>query len=169
MTDKIDLNAFISSPYSSDLKKQQLENLAESAKNIRKINESVEEYKARMAQYREELQEKTRSENTDVLQERLANLDISNIGTKNRIAIENLIREAQAIRLFAYNNNYDTNSIDFATLNKAVEAANARLRSLKNGNDNTNLGTGIFADTYKKQNKSNDDLLSKMLNNSKKK
>lgn len=169
MTDKIDLNAFISSPYSSDLKKQQWENLAESAKNIRKINESVEEYKARMAQYREELQEKTRSENTDVLQERLANLDISNIGTKNRIAIENLIREAQAIRLFAYNNNYDTNSIDFATLNKAVEAANARLRSLKNGNDNTNLGTGIFADTYKKQNKSNDDLLSKMLNNSKKK
>ena len=166
MVDEID--SYLSSPYSSDLRKSQRVSMLESAKNIRNVKESVEEYKARMAKFREENQQKIISENTDVLQERLANLDISNIATKNRIAIEALIREAQSIKNFAYNNMYNTSSIDFTTLNKAVEAANARLRSLKNGNKNTDLGTGIYSDTYRTSVDKNSDILQKLLNNKKK-
>lgn len=166
MVDEID--AYLSSPYSSDLRRSQGASMIDSAKNIRNVKESVEEYKARMAKFREENQQKIISENTDVLQERLANLDISNIGTKNRIAIEALIREAQSIKNFAYNNMYNTSNIDFTTLNKAVDAANARLRSLKNGNNNTDLGTSIYADTYKSSSDKKTDILQKLLNNKKK-
>ena len=126
MVDEIDFNAFVSSPYSSDIKKQQQAYLQQSAQNIRRVTESVEEYKARMAKYKEEHQQKLIDENTDVLAQRLANLDISGIATKNRTAIENLIREAQSIKFFAYNNHYNTGVIDLSTLDKAVLAAQAR-------------------------------------------
>ena len=166
MVDEIDLNAYLSSPYSSDIRKQNL--LNQSAKMSRMITESVEEYNARMAKYREENRQKLINENTDVLLERLANLDISSIGTKNRAAIEYLINQAQSIRMFAYNNMYDTNSIDFTTLNKAVEAANARLKSLKNGNDKTDIGTSIYADTYIAAQQQKENLLDKVFKSNKK-
>lgn len=168
MVDEIDLNAFVSSPFSSDLKKQQHEQLQESARNIRKVTESVEEYKARMAQFKEQHEQKLIDENTDVLAQRLANLDISGIATKNRTAIENLIREAQSIKFFAYNNRYNTGDLDLTNLNKAIDAANARLRSMKSGNQNTDIGTGIFADTYRRSKKSDNDVLNKLLGNEKK-
>ena len=166
MVDEID--AYLSSPYSSDLRRTQRVSMSDCAKNMRNAKESIEEYNARMAKFREENQQKIIAENTDVLQERLANLDISNIATKNRMAIEALIREAQSIKNFAYNNMYNTSSIDFTTLNKAVEVANARLKSLKNGNQNTDLGTGIYADTYRSSKDKNSDILQKLLNNKKK-
>ena len=162
MVDEIDLNAYLSSPYSKDMRKQQI--MQKAAEQNRRINESIEEYQARMAKFREENQQCLIDENTDVLKERLANLDISNIGTKNRLAIEYLISQAQSIRQFAYNNMYNIDSVDFTTLNKAVEAANARLRSLKNGNDNTDLGTGIYADTYKAAQKQKETVLDKIFN-----
>lgn len=160
MSDELDLNAYLSSPYSSDMRKQQM--LQHSFAQNRRLNESIEEYQARMAKFREENQQKLIDENTDVLQQRLANLDISNIGTKNRLAIEYLISQAQAIRQFAYNNAYNAEKIDFTTLNKAVEAASARLRSLKNGNNNTDIGTSIYADTYKAAQKQKETVLDKI-------
>ncbi len=166
MVDEIDLNAFVSSPYASDIKKQQQAYM--SAKNIRKVTESVEEYKARMAQFKEEHEQKLIDENTDVLQKRLENLDISNIGTKNRLAIESLIREAMSIKYFANNNMYNTKNIDLSTLDKALLAAQARLNSIKNGKEDSSIGTGIYADTYRASSKNSDDILSKLLNNGKK-
>lgn len=168
MVDEIDLNAFVSSPYSSDIKKQQKAFL--SAQNIRKATESVEEYKARMAKFREEHEQKLLTENTDILAQRLANLDISNIGTKNRTAIENLIREAQSIKFFAYNNHYNNAEIDFTTLDKAVIAAQMRLNNLKSGKENADIGTGIYSDTYRKSSAKNSEnnVLSKIFGNDKK-
>ena len=160
MADEIDLNSYLSSPYSKDLRRQQI--VQRAVEQNRRINESIEEYQARMAKFREENQQCLIDENTDVLKERLANLDISNIATKNRLAIEYLISQAQAIRQFAYNNMYNVDSIDFTTLNKAVEVANARLRSLKNGNDNTDIGTSIYADTYKTAQKQKETVLDKI-------
>ena len=162
MVDEIDINAYLSSPYSSDVRKQQI--MQKAAEHNRRINESIEEYQARMAKFREENQQRLIEENTDILQERLANLDISNIGTKNRLAIEYLISQAQSIRQFAYNNMYNIDAIDFTTLNKAVDAANARLRSLKKGNNNTDLGTSIYADTYKTAQKEKETVLDKIFN-----
>ena len=162
MVDEIDINAYLSSPYSSDVRKQQI--MQKAAEHNRRINESIEEYQARMAKFREENQQRLIEENTDILQERLANLDISNIGTKNRLAIEYLINQAQSIRQFAYNNMYNIDAIDFTTLNKAVDAANARLRSLKKGNNNTDLGTSIYADTYKTAQKEKETVLDKIFN-----
>ena len=63
MVDEIDLNAFLSSPYAADVKRQQQAYL--SAQNIRKATESVEEYKARMAKYKEELRQQLINENPD--------------------------------------------------------------------------------------------------------
>lgn len=166
MVDEIDLNSFVSSPFSSDISKQQKAFL--SAKNIRKVSESVDEYNARMAKYKEEHRQKLLEENTDVLQQRLANLDISAIGTKNRTAIENLIREAQSIKFFAYNNNYDMSNIDFTTLDKAVIAAQMRLQNMKNGND-SNSGTSIYADSYKKSSSKENNVLDKIFNTNNKK
>ncbi len=166
MVDEIDLNAFLSSPYAADVKRQQQAYL--SAQNIRKATESVEEYKARMAKYKEELRQQLINENTDVLQQRLANLDISGIATKNRTAIENLIREAQSIKFFAYNNMYNTANIDLSTLDKALLAAQARLNNIKNGKEDNTIGTGIFADTYRLSSKE-DNGISKLLNNTSKK
>ena len=166
MVDEIDLNAFVSSPYASDLREQQKAYL--SAKNIRKATETVEEYQARMAKFKEEHEQKLINENTDVLAQRLANLDISNIGTRNRTAIENLIKDIQSIKFFAYNNRYNNANIDLSTLDKALLAAQARLNSIKNGKEDNTIGTGIFADTYRLSSKNNDDLLGKMLNNSSK-
>ena len=168
MVDEIDFNAFVSSPYSSDIKKQQQAYLQQSAQNIRRVTESVEEYKARMAKYKEEHQQKLIDENTDVLAQRLANLDISGIATKNRTAIENLIREAQSIKFFAYNNHYNTGVIDLSTLDKAVLAAQARLENIKNGKEDSTIGTGIYADTYRTSPKKNNDILSKLLDTKKK-
>ncbi len=168
MVDEIDFNAFVSSPYSSDIKKQQQAYLQQSAQNIRRVTESVEEYKARMAKYKEEHQQKLIDENTDVLAQRLANLDISGIATKNRTAIENLIREAQSIKFFAYNNHYNTGVIDLSTLDKAVLAAQARLENIKNGKEDSTIGTGIYADTYRTSSKKNNDILSKLLDTKKK-
>lgn len=166
MVDEIDLNAFVSSPYASDIKKQQQAYM--SAKNIRKINESVEEYKARMAQFREQQEQKLIAENTDILQKRLENLDISNIATKNRLAIESLIREAQSIKYFAYNNMYKTKDIDLSTLDKAILAAQARLNNIKTGKEDSSIGTGIYADTYRTATKASDSILNKLLNNNSK-
>lgn len=165
MVDEIDLNAFISSPFSSDIKKQQKAFL--SARNIRKATESVEEYQARMAKFKEEHRQKLIDENTDVLAQRLANLDISNIATKNRTAIENLIREAQSIKFFAYNNNYDMSNIDLSTLDKAMLAAQARLNNIKNGKEDSSIGTGIFADTYRPSERKENNILNKLLDNKK--
>ena len=166
MVDEIDLNAFVSSPYASDIKKQQQAYL--SAQNIRRVNESIEEYKARMAQFRTEHEQKLVKENTDILQKRLENLDISNIATKNRLAIENMIKEAMSIKYFAYNNMYNTKDIDLSTLDKAILAAQARLNNIKNGREDSSIGTGIYADTYRTSAKAGDDILSKLLNNGKK-
>lgn len=160
MSEEIDLNAYITSPYSSDLKKQR-DAAFESARNIRKVTETPEEYRIRMAQQEMAHYEELRHENTDVLQQRLANIDISNIGTKNRAAIENMIREAESIKFFALYNHYDMNAIDFRNLDKAVKAAQIRLQSLKKGEDKRDIGTGIFADTYRKSS-DNDSVLGKL-------
>ena len=94
MSDDMNIDAYITSPFASDIKKQR-EAAFESAKNIRKVTETPEEYRIRMAQQEMAHQEQLRHENTDVLQQRLANIDIANIATKNRAAIENMIREAE--------------------------------------------------------------------------
>ncbi len=164
MSDDMNIDAYITSPYSSDLKKQR-DAAFESARNIRKVTETPEEYSIRMAQQEMQHQEELKHENTDVLKQRLANLDISNIATKNRAAIEAMISEAESIKFFALYNNYDMNSIDFRNLDKAVKAAQIRLQSLKKGEDKKDIGTGIYSDTYRKSS-SDDDLLSKLLGNS---
>ena len=161
--DKMNVEAYITSPYSSDLKKQR-DAAFESAKNIRKVTETPEEYRIRMAQQEMQHQEALKHENTDVIKQRLANLDVSNIATKNRAAIEAMIREAESIKFFALYNNYDMNSVDFRNLDKAVKAAHLRLQGLKKGEKSTDVGTGIFADTYTKSSKG-DDLLGKLLGN----
>ena len=130
MSDEMNIDAYITSPYSSDLKKQR--DLAfESARNIRKVTETPEEYRIRMAQQEMKHQEELKAENTDVLRQRLANLDVANIGTKNRVAVEAMIREAESIKYFALYNNYDMNSVDFRNLDKAVKAAQLRRKVSK--------------------------------------
>lgn len=161
MPDDMNIDAYITSPYSSDLKKQR-DAAFDSARNIRKVTETPEEYRIRMAQQEMVHKEQLKSENTDVLQQRLANIDIANIATKNRAAIENMIREAESIKYFALYNNYDMSAIDFRNLDKAVKAAQLRLQSLKKGEDKRDIGTGIFADTYRKSTK-NDSILDKLL------
>lgn len=163
MSDEMNIDAYITSPYSSDLKKQR-DAAFESARNIRKVTETPEEYRIRMAQQEMKHQEELKAENTDVLRQRLANLDVANIGTKNRAAVEAMIREAESIKYFALYNNYDMNSVDFRNLDKAVKAAQLRLQSLKKGEDKRDIGTGIFPDTYTKSSKEYD-LLSKLLGN----
>ncbi len=157
----MNIDAYITSPYSSDLKKQR-DAAFDSARNIRKVTETPEEYRIRMAQQEMAHKEQLKNENTDVLQQRLANIDIANIATKNRAAIENMIREAESIKYFALYNNYDMSAIDFRNLDKAVKAAQLRLQSLKKGEDKRDIGTGIFADTYRKSTK-NDSILDKLL------
>ena len=161
MPDDMNIDAYITSPYSSDLKKQR-DAAFDSARNIRKVTETPEEYRIRMAQQEMAHKEQLKNENTDVLQQRLANIDIANIATKNRAAIENMIREAESIKYFALYNNYDMSAIDFRNLDKALKAAQLRLQSLKKGEDKRDIGTGIFADTYRKSTK-NDSILDKLL------
>ncbi len=161
MPEDMNIDAYITSPYSSDLKKQR-DAAFDSARNIRKVTETPEEYRIRMAQQEMAHKEQLKNENTDVLQQRLANIDIANIATKNRAAIENMIREAESIKYFALYNNYDMSAIDFRNLDKAVKAAQLRLQSLKKGEDKRDIGTGIFADTYRKSTK-NDSILDKLL------
>ena len=161
MPDDMNIDAYITSPYSSDLKKQR-DAAFDSARNIRKVTETPEEYRIRLAQQEMAHKEQLKNENTDVLQQRLANIDIANIATKNRAAIENMIREAESIKYFALYNNYDMSAIDFRNLDKAVKAAQLRLQSLKKGEDKRDIGTGIFADTYRKSTK-NDSILDKLL------
>ena len=161
MPDDMNIDAYITSPYSSDLKKQR-DAAFDSARNIRKVTETPEEYRIRMAQQEMAHKEQLKNENTDVLQQRLANIDIANIATKNRAAIENMIREAESIKYFALYNNYDMSAIDFRNLDKAVKAAQLRLQSLKKGEDKRDIGTGIYADTYRKSTK-NDSILDKLL------
>lgn len=161
MPDDMNIDAYITSPYSSDLKKQR-DAAFDSARNIRKVTETPEEYRIRMAQQEMAHKEQLKNENTDVLQQRLANIDIANIATKNRAAIENMIREAESIKYYALYNNYDMSAIDFRNLDKAVKAAQLRLQSLKKGEDKKDIGTGIFADTYRKSTK-NDSILDKLL------
>jgi len=164
MSEELNLDAYITSPFSSDLKKQR-DAAFESVKNIRKVTETPEEFRIRMAQQEQQHLEELKSENTDVLYKRLANIDISNIGTKNRIAIEQMIREAEAIRFFALYNHYDMSAIDFTTLDNAVKAAKLRLQSLKKGENKTHFGSDIYADTYVKAEQKKDDVLTKFLNN----
>jgi len=161
MPDDMNIDAYITSPYSSDLKKQR-DAAFDSARNIRKVTETPEEYRIRMAEQEMAHKEQLKNENTDVLQQRLANIDIANIATKNRAAIENMIREAESIKYFALYNNYDMSAIDFRNLDKALKAAQLRLQSLKKGEDKRDIGTGIFADTYRKSTK-NDSILDKLL------
>ena len=161
MPEDMNIDAYITSPYSSDLKEQR-DAAFDSARNIRKVTETPEEYRIRMAQQEMAHKEQLKNENTDVLQQRLANIDIANIATKNRAAIENMIREAESIKYFALYNNYDMSAIDFRNLDKAVKAAQLRLQSLKKGEDKRDIGTGIFADTYRKSTK-NDSILDKLL------
>lgn len=165
MQDDLNVEAYISSPYASDLKKQR-DAAFDSARNIRKITETPEEYRIRMAQQEQIHQNELRNENTDVLQKRLANLDISNIATKNRVAIEQMIRDAEAIKFFALYNNYDMSSVDFTTLDKAIKAAQLRLQSLKKGDTKDNFSYNIYADTYTKAQTEKDNLLDKLLGNS---
>lgn len=147
MSDNMNIDAYITSPFSSDIKKQR-DAAFESAKNIRKVTETPEEYRLRLAQEEIERQERLRNENTGILQERLANIDIRNIATKNRAAIEDMIRQAESIKYFALYNNYDMNAIDFRNLDKAIKVAQMRLKSLRSGKDE-DLGTGIYTDNYK--------------------
>lgn len=165
MQDDLNVEAYISSPYASDLKKQR-DAAFDSARNIRKITETPEEYRIRMAQQEQIHQNELRNENTDVLQKRLANLDISNIAIKNRVAIEQMIRDAEAIKFFALYNNYDMSSVDFTTLDKAIKAAQLRLQSLKKGDTKDNFGYNIYADTYTKAQTEKDNLLDKLLGKS---
>ena len=165
MSDEMNIDAYITSPFSKDLQKQR-DAALESARNIRKVTETPEEYRIRMAQQEEAHRQQLRSENTDVLQQRLANLDISNIATKNRAAIESMIAEAESIKFYALYNNYDMSKIDFTTLDKAIKAAQLRLQGLKKGETSTDVGTGIYADTYRTSNKDGDDLLGKLLGSS---
>lgn len=162
MSDEMNIDAYITSPFSKDLQKQR-DAALESARNIRKVTETPEEYRIRMAQQEEAHRQQLRSENTDVLQQRLANLDISNIATKNRAAIESMIAEAESIKFYALYNNYDMSKIDFTTLDKAVKAAQLRLQSLKKGEDKRDIGTGIYADTYRTAKQESDNLLDKLL------
>ena len=142
MSDEMNIDAYITSPFSKDLQKQR-DAALESARNIRKVTETPEEYRIRMAQQEEAHRQQLRSENTDVLQQRLANLDISNIATKNRAAIESMIAEAESIKFYALYNNYDM--------------------SLKKGEDKRDIGTGIYADTYRTAKQESDNLLNKLL------
>ena len=164
MSDDMNIDAYITSPYASDLKKQR-DAAFESARNIRKVTETPEEYRIRMAQQEMRHQEELRYENTDVIKQRLANLDVSNIATKNRSAIEAMIREAESIKYFALYNNYDMNSVDFRNLDKAIKAAQLRLQGLKKGEKRTDIGTGIYPDTYRKSS-GDADLLAKLLGSS---
>ena len=163
MSEEINLDAYITSPYASDLKKQR-DAAFDSAKNIRKVTETPEEYRIRLAQQEQQHLAELKNENTDVLHKRLANLDISNIGTKNRIAIEQMIREAEAIKFFALYNHYNMSEIDFTTLDNAIKAAQLRLQSLKKGENKTHFGNDIWADTYVKSKQEKDDVLTKLLN-----
>lgn len=165
MSDEMNINAYITSPFSKDLQKQR-DAAWDSAKNIRKVTETPEEYRIRMAQQEEQHKQQLKSENTDVLQQRLANLDISNIGTKNRAAIEAMIAEAESIKYFALYNNYDMSTVDFRNLDKAVKAAQLRLQNLKKGEDKKDVGTGIYADTYRRAKDEKDNLLDKLLGSS---
>ena len=167
MSEELNLDAYITSPFASDLKKQR-DAAYNSARNIRKVTETPEEYRIRLAQQEQQHLEELRSENTDVLHKRLASLDISNIGTKNRIAIEQMIRDAEAIRFFALYNHYDMSAMDFTTLDNAVKAAKLRLESLKKGENKTHFGNDIYADTYVKAQKEKDNVLTKLLNNTSK-
>ena len=162
MSDEMNIDAYISSPFSKDLQKQR-DAALDSARNIRKVTETPEEYRIRMAQQEEKHRQQLKNENTDVLRQRLANFDISNIGTKNRQAIESMIAEAESIKFFALYNNYNMSEIDFTTLDKAIKAAQLRLQSLKKGEDRKDTGTGIYADTYRNSKQQGNDLLSKLL------
>lgn len=165
MQEEVKISTFSTSPFSSDLQKQR-DAALDSARNIRKVTETPEEYRARRAQEEERHQQALRSENTDVLQKRLADLDISNIATKNRVAIEQMIRDAEAIKFFALYNNYDMSAVDFTTLDKAIKAAQMRLQGLKRDEERTDIGTGIYADTYVKARAEKNSVLDKMLGNS---
>ena len=160
MQDKMNIEAFVTSPFSSDLKKQQ-EAAFDSAKNIRKVTETPEEYRIRLAQQEQQHKQQLQNENTDVLKQRLSNLDISNIATKNRAAIEAMISEAESIKYYALYNNYDMAAVDFVNLDKAVKVAQMRLQQLKK-NEKKDLGTGIFSDTYRKFHNNKDNLLDKL-------
>ncbi len=162
MSDEMNVDAYITSPFSKDLQKQR-DAAWDSARNIRKVTETPEEYRIRLAQQEEAHRQQLKNENTDVLQQRLANLDISNIGTKNRAAIEAMIAEAESIKYYALYNNYDMSAVNFTTLNRAIKPAQLRLQCLKRGDDKRDIGTGIFADTYRPSKKEGDDLLSKLL------
>lgn len=164
MPDEMNIDAYITSPFSKDLQKQR-DAAWDSARNIRKVTETPEEYRIRMAQQEEQHKQQLKNENTDVLHQRLANLDVSNIGTKNRAAIEAMIAEAESIKYYALYNNYDMSSVDFTNLDKAVKAAQLRLQSLKKGEDKKDVGTGIYADTYRRAQKEKDNLLNKLLGN----
>ena len=165
MSDEMNIDAYITSPFSKDMQKQR-DAALESARNIRKVTETPEEYRIRMAQQEQENFQRLKNENTDVLRQRLANLDISNIATKNRSAIEAMIAEAQSIKFFALYNHYNMSDIDFTTLDKVIKAGQLRLQGLKNGEDKTDIGTGIYADTYRKAADNGDDLLNKLLGSS---
>lgn len=160
MVDEIDLNSFLTSPFSADIDKQQKAFL--SAKNIRKVTESVDEYNARMSAFKEAQHQKLLQENTDVMQQRLENLNITNISGKNRAAIESLINEAQSLKFFAHNNNYNTSDIDFTNLDKALAAAQFRLKNIQEKKEKS-FGTGIFSDSFQTK-KPEDNLLQKLLN-----
>lgn len=164
MPDEMNIDAYITSPFSKDMQKQR-DAAFNSAKNIRKVTETPEEYRIRMAQQDEQHKQQLKSENTDVLHQRLANLDVSNIGTKNRAAIESMIAEAESIKYYALYNNYDMSSVDFTNLDKAVKAAQLRLQSMKKGDDKKDAGTGIYADTYRRAQDEKDSLLNKLLGN----
>ena len=165
MSDEMNIDAYITSPFSKDLQKQR-DAALDSARNIRKVTETHEEYRIRMAQQEQENFQRLKNENTDVLRQRLANLDISNIATKNRAAIEAMIAEAQSIKFFALYNHYNMPDIDFTTLDKAIKAAQLRLQGLKKGEASTDIGTGIYSDTYRKASNNGDDLLNKLLGSS---
>lgn len=164
MTEEIDLNAYITSPYASDLKKQR-DAAFESAKNIRKVTESPEEYKIRMTQQNEIQKLGLRKNNEDVLKQRLANLDITNIATKNRIAIENMIKEAEAIKFFAMYNQYNISKNDLTKIDNAIKNAQLQLVLLKKEEElkKHTPHKNIFFDTYTKENNSNDNVLNKLL------
>ena len=165
MQEELKISTFSTSPFSSDLQKQR-DAALDSARNIRKVTETPEEYRARRAQEEERHQQALRNENTDVLQKRLADLDISNIATKNRVAIEQMIRDAEAIKVFALYNNYDMSAVDFTTLDKAIKAAQLRLQGLKRDEEKTDIGSSFYADTYVKARSGSDNVLDKMLGKS---
>lgn len=112
----------------------------------------MQEYKNRMAEFNEKLRVDTKLRNTKDLQNRLERLDFKNIDSKDEVQLQHLIDNAHCITMFALYNDHNRNDINFATLDKAVEAAKRRLKMLREGMGKTDFDKDIYKDAYAQKN-----------------